>query len=251
MATTQTLVNKTLRGMRQFAMIIPSATTTITDDYLLMILQFVNEAKEEIEESGWAWQALRQTITLTLSAGTVDYDITIAGSADVDTTDRSRLLYETRLGGYGTEQFRLNDASLPQVFDVTDSTEGRLIEKTVENMERMHFQDNDEQGDPQYFAIRSDGDSLKFKVWPAPDGARTIKLRVYVPQAELTSADITTVLSIPNRPVWTKALFKANEERGSELGKEGSSLHTAYLDAHGRAVANEQTPADSTVFLEK
>jgi hypothetical protein len=74
---------------------------------------------------------------------------------------------------------------------------------------------------------------------------------MYIPQAELSESDLTTVLSIPNRPVWTKALFKANEERGSELGKEGSSLHVAYLDAHGAAVANEQTPADSTVFLDK
>jgi hypothetical protein len=251
MATTQNLMNKTLRGMRQFAMIIPDVTTSTTDEYLLMILQFVNEAKEEIEESGWAWQALRQTITLTMVAGQVDYDLTIAGEADVDTTDRSRLLYETRLGGYGTEQFRLNDSSLPQVFDVTTTSEGRLREKTVENLERMHFTDNDESGDPQYFALRSDGDSLKLKVWPKPSDTRTIKLRMYVPQAELTSADLTTVLSIPNRPVWTKALFKANEERGSELGKEGSSLHIAYLDAHGAAVANEQTPADSTVFLDK
>jgi hypothetical protein len=179
-------------------------------------------------------------VTVTLSAGTVDYDITIAGSADVDTTDRSRLLYETRLTGYGTEGFRLNDTSLPQVFDVTDSAESRLRERTVENMERMHFH-----------ALRSDGDSLKIKIWPEPTETRTLKLRMYIPQAELSESDLTTVLSIPNRPVWTKALFKANEERGSELGKEGSSLHVAYLDAHGAAVANEQTPADSTVFLDK
>jgi hypothetical protein len=251
MATTRDLVNKTLRGMRQFAMIIGSSTSTISDDYLLMILQFVNEAKEEIEESGWAWQALRQTVTLTTVSSQADYDLTIAGEADVDTTDRSRLLYETRVGGMSTENFRLSDNSVPQVFDVTDAGEYRLKERTVENMERMHFQDNDEGGDPTYFAIRSDGDSLKIKLWPTPDSARTIKLRMYIPQAELSSTDITTTLSIPNRPVWTKALFKANEERGSELGKEGSSLHRSYLDAHGRAVANEQTPADSTVFLDR
>jgi hypothetical protein len=35
------------------------------------------------------------------------------------------------------EGFRLNDTSLPQVFDVTDSAESRLRERTVENMERM------------------------------------------------------------------------------------------------------------------
>ncbi len=251
MATTKDLINKTLRGMRQFSMIIPSATDSTTDEYLLMILQFVNEAKEEIEESGWPWQALRQTVTVTTVASQADYDLTTAGDADVDTTDRSRLLYETQVGGYATENFRLNDNSLPQVFDVTDAGEYRLKERTVEAMERMHFMDNDETGDPTYFAIRSDGDSLYMKVWPTPDSARTLKLRIYVPQAELTSSDLTTTLTIPSRPVWTKALFKANEERGSELGKPGSSLYIAYMDAHGRAVANEQTPADATVFLDR
>lgn len=251
MATTKDLMNKTLRGMRQFGMIIPDATSSTTDEYLLMILQFVNEAKEEIEESGWAWQALRKTVTLTMAASTVDYDLTIAGDADVDTSDRARLLYETQVGGYNTESFRLTDNSVPMVFDVTDSAEVRLSERTVEQIERLHFTDNGETGDPQYFSIRSDGDSLKFKVWPTPSEARTIKLRMYVPQTELLSTDLTTVLSIPTRPVWTKALFKANEERGSELGKEGSPLHRAYLDAHGRAVANEQTPADITVFLDR
>ena len=47
--TTRELINKVLRGLRQFGLIIPSSTTSTTDDYLLMILQFVNEAKEEVE----------------------------------------------------------------------------------------------------------------------------------------------------------------------------------------------------------
>ncbi len=51
--------------------------------------------------------------------------------------------------------------------------------------------------------------------------------------------------------MWTKALFKANQERGDELGKEGSALWIAYLDAHGAAVAKEQTPMESTVYLER
>ena len=70
MATTRVLMNKVLRGIRQFSLIIGSSTTSTTDDYLLMILQFVNEAKEEIEEAGWPWQALRKTVTVTIAAST-------------------------------------------------------------------------------------------------------------------------------------------------------------------------------------
>ena len=251
MATTRDLVNNVLRGIRQFSLIINSGTTEITDDYLLMILQFVNEAKEEIEEAGWSWHALRKTVTLTLSAGTLEYDLEIAGQADVDTNDRTRLLYENVSQFGRAEGFYNSNSSLPLVFDVTDSAEARLTEATQEQIERMHFQDNDETGNPQLFSFYTDGDSMKMKVWPTPSATRTIKLRLYIPQAELAGSDITTVLKIPHRPVWTLALFKANQERGDELGRDNSSSQRAALDAHGAATGREMTPADQTVFLER
>jgi hypothetical protein len=251
MATTRDLTNKVLRGLRQFGLIVGAATTSTTDDYLLMILQFINEAKEEIEEAGWPWQALRQTVTLTLAAGTIEYDITIAGQADVDTNDRTQLLYETT-GDYGPrEGFYQGISSSPMVFDVTDSAEKRLREYTQERIERLHFTDDDETNRPSYFSLYTDGDSIKMKIWPTPDATYTVKMRMYIPQAELANTDLTTVLSIPNRPVWTKALLKANQERGDELGSPGSTLHTAYLDAHGAAAGREMTNADSTVNLER
>jgi hypothetical protein len=217
-----------------------------------MILQFVNEAKEEIEEAGWAWQALRQTVTVTIAASTVEYDIEIAGAADVDTNDRTRLLYENVSHGGRSEGFRIGNQSSPQVFETSTSDEYRLKEWTQEKMERVHMTDDDSTGKPTHFALWSDGDSIKMKVYPIPDAAYTFKMRLFIPQAELASDSLeATSLSIPQRPVWTKALWKANQERGDELGKEGSSLHTAYLDAHGSAAAKEMTPADSTVYLDR
>jgi hypothetical protein len=245
--TTKELINKVLRGLRQFALILDSETST-TDDYLLMILQFINEAKEEIEEAGWPWQALRQTVTVTLAASTLEYDLTIAGAADVDSNDRSRLLYENIVDSGTSENFRMRDDALPQVFNVT-ANEYRLKERPQETIERWHFTDDNQTGQPEYFAIYQDGDSLRIKVYPTPDQAYTLKMRLYIPQAELASTDITTTLSIPDRPVWMKALFKANAERGEELGAPGSQLEVAYLDAHGFAVANEQSPSDETVIL--
>jgi len=249
MATTRDLVNKVLRGLRQFGLIIDSGTTSISDEYLLMILQFVNEAKEEIEESGWSWRALRTTVTVTTSASTAEYDLTIAGAADVDTNDRSRLLYE--IGG-GSESFTRTTSSLPQAFDVTDSSEFRLTEVSQEKMERWHFtDDNETEARPQYFTWYNDGDSIKIKLWPTPSESRTLKFRFHNPQTELLDSDLDTALSIPFRPVWTKALWKANQERGDELGAQGSTLHMAYLDAHGAAAGAEMTPADLTVSMEQ
>lgn len=250
MATTVTLINNVLRGMRQFGLILDTSDTSTTDDYLLMILQFVNEAKEEIEENGWSWRALRQTVTVTVAAAQVSYDLTIAGDADVDTNDRSRLLYENNQTG--VETFYQSHTSAPQVFDVTDADEFRLKELSQEKMERMHFTDADEtQTRPQYFAWFHDGDSVTMKIWPTPAEARTLKVRMYIPQAELASDSLDTELTIPHRPVWTLALWKANQERGDELGREGSTAHRAALDAVGAATSIEMTPSDQTVFLER
>jgi len=251
--TTREAINKVLRGLRQFGLLMESGTSSTTDDYLLMILQFLNEAKEEIEESGWAWQALRQTVTVTLSASTSEYTLTAAGNADVNTNDRTRLLYETVHEGGRTEGFRIGSSSRAQVFDVTDSSEHRLKQWTQEKMERVHFTDDNETSErPTHFAIYADTDNLKMKVYPTPSETRTLKMRLFIPQAELSSTALeTTSITIPSRPVWTKALLKANQERGDELGKEGSTLWLAYTDAHSAAVGIEMSPADSTVFLER
>ena len=252
MATTREVMNKVLRGLRQFGLILDSGTTVTTDDYLLMILQFVNEAKEEIEESGWPWQALRQTVTVTLVADQIEYDITIAGDADVDTNDRTRLLYDSVTFGGPAESFRISTDSRPQVFETSTSNEYRVKEWTQEKMERIHFTDENNRQLPSHFTIWSDGDSIKMKVWPTPDKTYTFKMRLFIPQAELAADSLeATSLTIPQRPVWTKALWKANQERGDELGAEGSTLHQAYTDAHGSAVGKEMSPADSTVHLER
>ncbi len=252
MATTREVINKVLRGIRQFDLILDSGTTSTTDVYLLMILQFVNEAKEEIEEAGWSWHALRKTLTLTLASSTVEYDLTSAGQADIDTNDRTRLLYENVAFTGSTEGFYSSSSSRPMVFDVTSSAENRLTERTQEQIERMHFTDNDETGDPHYFSFYTDGDSIKVKVWPTPAKAYTIKFRLYIPQDELSSTTLeATTLLMPSRPVWTLALFKANQERGDELGKDNSSSYIAAKDSHAAAVGREMTPADQTVYLDR
>lgn len=251
MATTLNLLNKVLRGLRQFDLILGDSETSVSDDYLLMLLQFINEAKEEIEEAAWPWYALRATHTVTLAASTVEYTLTAAGDSDTDTSDRSRLLYENVNVGGASEGFYMGHSSLPQVFNTTTTSEYRLREVPIEKMERWHLTDDNETGQPEYFSIYASSGNLMMKVHPTPDQAYTLSLRIYDPQDELASTDITTTLSIPSRPVYLKALWKANQERGAELGAPDSTLATAYHDAHGAAVAGEMTQADQTVYLDR
>lgn len=249
MLTALALLNKVLRGLRRD---VQTATST-TDSYQLLVLQLLNSAKEELEDN-WDWHALRSTVTVTISASTVDYALTAAGPADVDVTPRSRLLYEKpQMGGF-TDEYQLETStryygSQPQVFDVTDSSEYRLSEIAPEQMERLHFTDNGETGDPTHFALYRDADSLRMKVWPTPDSERTWKMRFVIPQAEIPRSSMTSYqLKIDDRSVWTKALHAACQERGEDVGRPLSALEREADDALFLALDREKLNTDLTGY---
>jgi hypothetical protein len=244
MASALTLLNKLLRGLRQDQL----GSATATAKYHLLLVQYLNEAKEEVEEA-WEWQSLRQTLTATLSAGTAEYDLTAAGAADIDTNDRSKILYEAGFHGSSRESGSRGFGSLPCVWDVTDQGEYRLAEVSWEKMEQLHFTDDDDRQDPTYFAIRNDGSNLKLKVWPLPADTRTLKLRLYIPDAEIGDSDLdTTTVTAPNRAVWSLALWKANAERGEEIAQPGGFAEMTYRKALSDSIAREQTFVDITSF---
>lgn len=238
-------MNKVLVGLRQDQL--ASNATETTDKYELLILQLVNEAKEEVEEA-WDWMALRKTVTVTMAGGTSEYTLLAASDSDIDTNHRSKLLYDKgRSYGYGSgEGTARGFGDQPQVFDVTDASERRLTELSWERIERLHLTDNDEQRDPIYFAIYNDGTSLKMKVWPTPADARTVVLRVYNPEDEVASDALNTTVTVPMRPVYTLALWKANAERGEEIAAPGQFNQSAYVDALSAAIAREQSMDDIT-----
>ena len=137
MATALDLLNNVLRGLRRDVL---QATST-TDAYQLMLIQYLNLAKDRIEEQ-WDWQALRQTVTVTLAANTQTYTLKVTGgSSDIDVPDNSRLLYEKHVQ-YGFLDMRLESSqrtfgSAPQVFDVTSAAEVRLDEIPWEQFEEI------------------------------------------------------------------------------------------------------------------
>lgn len=244
MATCLDLMNKVLIALRQDTL---TAGTTSTDTkYGLLVHQLVNEAKEEVEES-WDWHSLRQTVTVTVAASQVTYTLTSAGDADVDTNYRTKLLYD-KGPSYGySETSSRGFGNQPQVFDVTDAGEYRLNEISWERMERMHLTDSDETSDRlSYFALRNDGTSLIMKVWPTPSEARTIKMRMFIPEAEIASTALTTTITVPQRPVYMLAVWKANAERGEEISMPGGFNYDAYMAALSSAIAREQTDDDIT-----
>ena len=248
MATAQSLLNNVLRGLRRDVL---DATST-TSSYHMLLLQYLNVAKDRIEEQ-WDWQVLRTTVTVTLSAGTSTYALTAAGPADVDVGPRSRLLYEKPViyGGEegGIETTDYVAGSLPQVFDVTDSNEFRLDERSPEQIERLHFTDNDETGTPSEFSLHNDASNMVLRVWPTPSATRTIKMRFVIPQAEIPSTAMTAyTLSIADRPIWLRALVMAAEERGEEASRPLAAIDRDAEDALYLAIERERGPQDNTGY---
>lgn len=249
MATTLSLLNNVLTGLRKGNL--PSNTTTITDTYHLLVLQFLNTAKRAVE-AAWDWQALRRTVTVTTAQGVDEYELSISGGADADVGPRSRLLYERTTPDGPIETSVRYSSSRPQVFDVTDSQEYRVNESTWETLERVHFTDNDEQERPQIFALRRTNSAIKLRLWPTPAGARTLKLRFVIPQDDLPATDVnTTDLAIPaDMAVWLRALVIANEERGEELSRPVTAIALEADTALSDSISFERTDADDTGYPE-
>ena len=238
MATALTLLNNVLRGLRRDA----QTTASTTDAYHLMLIQYLNRAKNDIEQQ-WDWQALRQTVTITLSASTQTYTLTVG--------DKARLLYQkpSTLNGDWFETTRKDRDSKPQVFDVTDSTEYRLTEIPWEKFEMSRLTDNDDTNEkPIYFALRRTGSTYEMGVWPMPTGSRTLKARFVVPQAAIPSQYMTNFsLLVPEEPVWTRALALAVEERGEGVGRPAQSLRDEADQALYLAIEPEMTDDDKSI----
>lgn len=245
--TTNDVLNKVLTGLRSDEA--GRTATTITDEYELLLLQFINKAKEEVEDA-WDWQALRTTVTITLAASTSSYALTSAGDADVDVSERSRLIYEGR-DVFGSPVWSSDRASFPNmrpmVFDTTDSSENQLAELPLEVMEAQHFTDNDETSNPSEFAITRDSDNIIMLMYPTPGSVRTLKARFVIPQDPLpATATDSTNLTVPFTPVWTRALEMATLERGEEIGTRHDELRKQADDALYNAIAREMTASEAT-----
>lgn len=246
MATALDLLNNVLRGLRRDVL---NAVTT-TDSYQLLLIQMLNTAKRQIE-TRWDWQALRTTVTVTLAAGTETYTLSAAGSANVDVTDRARLLYEKQVqygGSWDTYETSTYSAGVqPQVFDTTGTAEYRLVEIPWERFERLRLTDDNTQNQPAYFALRRTSGYMQLGVWPQPSGTRTLSMRFVIPQAVIPSTFMTGyTLSIPDAPVWTQVVARAAAERGEDVGRDVSALQDEADQELYDAISLEQSDADLT-----
>lgn len=231
------LLNEVLTGLRKEN--IASGTTSVTSAYHLLLLQFINRAKDVVEQS-WDWQALRTELTVSITQGTYQYSLPAA-------TKNSRLLYVNQLGA--NERTVTGLGFLPQVFDTTDPANTyRLKELRLDKIKQLLYQDNSIQAIPMYFALERTNSGVNIYFYPRPEKTRTVKVRMVVPQTKLPSTDITVQLTVPDQPVWLRALEMANDERGSDIGQTPTELMSNAAIALADAIDLERTDEDDTGY---
>ena len=184
----RTIINKVLRRLREDTVAadwIGDLADSDADDYQKLIGDFVNEAKQIVEDA-WSWSFLRSLQTITTSASTATYAIPSA-------TNRTTILQVIEDS---------NDFVIPQMSDA--------------DFYNFTFVGTTQNGSPLFY--RLNGTDISF--YPTPDAAYTIKVHMVLPQDDLTEA--TTTLTVPEQPVVLGAYSLALAERGEDGGTTAS-----------------------------
>ena len=133
--------------------------STAVDDYQKLIGEFVNEAKQMVEDS-WNWGALRTVISLNTTSGTSQYTVT-------GVNNRSRIL------------------------QVIDSTNNVNLTQTSDNyFYRVTHTGSSSNGIPSYYRLNNN--TIDF--WNTPGGTYAIKIHVVDAPDDLTDASNTILV---------------------------------------------------------
>lgn len=182
-------------------------------DYQILIANFVNEAKEEVEDA-WDWNALQTRITVTSVAGDDTYSLT-GGGEDFELYDAWNVSRNYRFPGpynsdFVNEQTMLGGTSTaPSYFD---------------------FAGQDSNGDP----------IIRVSPVPAADG-ETWYFYGYAKQGylETDGTDDNTSIIIPWKPVVFGAYAKAVSERGEDGGIPFAEADMQFRNALADAIAKD------------
>lgn len=182
------LVNRVLRSLRE------ETVSTVTEStYSTLIADFVNDAKE-IVENAWDWSALRSVISVNTTASDNTYSLTGSG-------DRVK------------------------VMDVINDTQNSFMSyRTKHWINKVYLNDSTPEGSPAHYTfdgVDSSGDVI-VKLYPTPDGVYNLDFDCVVRPAMLS--DNADTVDIPTLPIIYYALAMAARERGEQGGMSSAEL---------------------------
>lgn len=197
-------VNDVLTRLRE------SNVSSVTQNtYSSLIGKFVNDAKKQVEDA-WNWDALSQTLPLTMTPGTTTYVLTGSG-----------LRHKQTVVNNTTNRAPVRNVPIQWILDQQQLS-------------------NTGTGQPVYYAWNgTNGTDSKVEVHPTPDAATILKFNLYVPQATL-SADGDVIL-VPSDPVCLGAYARALVERGEDGGLSSSEAYGLYKGSLADEIAIESS----------
>lgn len=176
------LVNSVLKRLRE-----AEVTTVAQNTYSAMIGEFVNDAKNFVENA-WDWSALRTTVTIPTVADTSSYTLTGSGVRD-----------------------KLMDA-------INDTSNIHLLHDSKNRFNERQLLSDIPGGAPMYFTftgVDSNSDRT-IEVYPTPNGVYSLKFDI-VSRPDALADDTDTSLLAPN-PIVHLAVAMAVRERGETGG---------------------------------
>lgn len=199
------LTNDVLKLLRETT--VASVSTT---SYSSLIGLFVNEAKEEVEDS-WNWSSLRSTINVSMVVAQRNYVVT-------GTSYRTKILSVYNTTSKWRMNFWQNNQYLNNLISLTTAASSSPYDLDI---------------------VGSDGTtgSLIFRVNPLPTATDNLRFFTVNPTAEF-DADADT-LAIPKRPVIQLAYLKAINERGEDSGRASEIQEKIYKNTLATAIAQD------------
>ena len=175
-------------------------------DYQVMIGDFVNETKREVEDA-WDWTSLRRTETVSTVSGTRTYNLP-------STTQSTR------------------------VMEVQEQGQGGVLQHVPSDWIKRTQYPNETSAVPSYFSIVGTSSGLlTAQLYPKPDTTYSIDFHLTDPQDDLTSS--TTSLTIPEYPVILGVWARAIAERGEDGGTLTDMAQMQYQSALSDAIAQD------------
>lgn len=202
------LINLVIINLRE-----TQVSTSAQSAFSSLIGQFVNQAKEQVEDS-WTWNALTTELSFLTVADQLDYIVDGTGSPAVTSST----------GRYCNERSSVikDKDDNAMVFDLTDIASSSLRQMVMvprgEQIKQAYIASAQSRQLPYWFSYTFENQIPTLHLHRKPDTSRSLKAWFTIPQNEL-SLD-TDILMVPWRPVVSLATALALEERGEELGQD-------------------------------
>jgi len=217
--TALNIVNAVLARLRESQV----NSSTFSNTYPQLILKFVNEAKQEVEDA-WDWTALRQTKTVATMAATSLYTVTGAGQR-YRFYDRRKIIWNatnrTWIIPWPQGQFE-------------EAVQTYTVNNQIPNWYRL-------------IGINSSGDP-GLELYPTPDGVYSLKLGLVIPQVDLAAYSDT--FDIASLPVELGAWARAIAERGEDGGTGTAEQWQMYRSCLGDYIAMDAQHVEDEIIWE-